>query len=303
MSLHYKIMKPVFLFLFLLFFSMLYGQSDSINLNGTSSDSLSLIIASPDASPGEEYFDVVTNILSSNTLLNSKGSPSAIFVTERKSENKNFLFYGICVTVLFFALLKTFYSRYFFNIFRVFFNTSLRQSQLTDQLVQAKLPSLFFNIFFVLTGGFYIFLLLSHLGHIKDVNNINVFLLCMAALSVIYVAKYIILKFTGWISGYRSEADTYIFIIFLINKIIAIAFIPVIIVMAFSDAYLVSFVVLLSYLMIMLMLVSRFFRSYSILQNKIQVQRLHFFLYIFGIEILPLLIIYKYALNLLTIYL
>ena len=63
------------------------------------------------------------------------------------------MFYLIAGIVLLLAFFKYFNSRYFTNLFRVFFNTSLRQSQLTDQLLQAKLPSLLFNLFFILSGG------------------------------------------------------------------------------------------------------------------------------------------------------
>ena len=292
-------MRKVLLLMCCLYFTASHAQVDSVNISNILSDSISLNVERPVAQ-SENYFTTLNKLLADNKFVDSKSKPLAISIRERNVKSKNFLIYAICITVFFFALLKTFYSRYFNNIFRVFFNTSLRQSQITDQLVQAKLPSLFFNIFFVLTGGFYIFLLLSHLGHVQDLNDIRILLLCIAVVALIYFGKYIILKFTGWVSGYKNEADTYIFIIFLINKIIAIILIPIIVIMAFSETGLTRFVIVLSYILIMLMLISRFFRSYSILQNRIQVQRLHFFLYILGIEILPLLLIYKFTLNFLT---
>ena len=38
----------------------------------------------------------------------------------------------------------------------------------------------------------------------------------------VYVLKYSTLKFTGWITGLNEATNTYIFVIFLINKIIGI---------------------------------------------------------------------------------
>jgi hypothetical protein len=122
---------------------------------------------------------------------------------------------------------------------------------------------------------------------------------CIASLAGVYLVKYCVLKFTGWLSGYTHEADTYIFIVFLINKIIAIGLIPIVMIMAFSDRYLVTVMIILSYVVIFMMLVLRFLRSWGILQNKVRVKRYHFFLYILGIEILPLLLIYKTAMDLL----
>lgn len=271
---------------------------DSIALIDTASSSIDSIAAT--FRERKSYNSSLQKLLADNKYLNSSSSPGSLIMIERKHQSKDVLFYAIFILLLLFGLLKMFYSRYLNNLFRVFFNTSLRQSQLTDQLLQAKLPSLFFNIFFVLTGGFYVYFLLCYLGHIDEVNDFQVLLVCIAALVIVYTVKYIVLKFTGWISGYKNAADTYIFIVFLINKIIAMALIPIIIIMAFSNLYLVKAVVIISYLIIFLMLLLRFLRSYSILQNKVKVKRYHFFLYIIGIEILPLLLIYKTAMKLLT---
>ncbi|MEO5984358.1 MAG: DUF4271 domain-containing protein [Ferruginibacter sp.] len=238
--------------------------------------------------------------LKKNIFLGQQEMPAHYQIKERTFRNQDLFFYIIFFVLLLFGIMKMIFSRYMNTLLRVFFNTSLRQSQLTDQLLQAKLPSLIFNIFFVLMGGFYLFFLLSYLGYIDKYQNIQILFICIAAIAVMYLIKYILLKFTGWISGYKNEADTYIFIVFLINKILALALIPIVIIMAFSVTQFVKAAALLSIIFIGLMILLRFLRSYSILQNKIQVQRYYFFLYIIGLEILPLLLIYKTALKLLT---
>jgi len=258
-------------------------------------DSIAYRESKTDNFPGK-----MQKIIFDNIYLNSRASAVSFVMSERKQRSKEILFYAIFFIVFLFGLLKMFYSRYLNNLFRVFFNTSLRQTQLTDQLIQAKQPALFFNMFFILTGGFYVFLLLSNLGYIDVIYDLNVLFICIGAVLAVYIVKYFVLKFTGWISGYQNVADTYIFIVFLINKIIAIALIPIIIIMAFSDQFLVKFVLIISYFIISAILILRFLRFFGILQNKIKVQRYHFFLYIIGIEILPLLLIYKSAMILLT---
>jgi hypothetical protein len=236
------------------------------------------------------------SILNANIYLNIKGKPVSFIQSLRKADSKNISFYALAFLVLVFALLKFLYPRYFTNLFRVFFNTSLRQSQLTDQLLQAKLPSLLFNIFFILIGSGYLYLLLEYYGKSASMySKWQIFALAAGGLTAIYLAKYSILKFTGWVTGYKQEVDTYIFIIFLINKIVAVCLIPLVIVIAFSDRQLVDIALLVSFIMITAMILMRFFRSYGLLQNKLKVSRFHFFIYIIGIEILPLLVIYKLA--------
>lgn len=97
-----------------------------------------------------------------NKLLNTDAEPVSLAVQAKSRQTKDNFFYGITGIVLLLAFLKYFYSRYFTNLFRVFFNTSLRQSQLTDQLLQARLPSLLFNLFFVISGGIYVYVLLNY---------------------------------------------------------------------------------------------------------------------------------------------
>lgn len=145
-----------------------------------SKDSLTLPIA--DSAGSLKKIDSVkaavadTNaVLLTNKLLNSEAEPVSLAVQLRKAKSKDTFFYLIAGLVLLLACLKYFYSRYFTNLFRVFFNTSLRQNQITDQLLQAKLPSFLFNIFFVISGGIYVYVLLSHY-HLTGGGNEWVFL-------------------------------------------------------------------------------------------------------------------------------
>ena len=228
-----------------------------------------------------------------NNLLNSSGSPAALDVQSRKERNMDSMFYLLTGMVLLLAFFRYIFGRYFSNLFRVFFNTSLRQSQLTDQLLQAKLPSLFFNLFFVISAGLYSYFLLMHFHWLKDQNIWIMIGLSVSLLGLIYFLKFCTLKFTGWVTGYGSEADTYIFVLFLINKILGIFLVPFTILMAFSENAIVQIAVPVSLMVIGFLLLLRLFRSYGLLQNQLKISRFHLFLYIVGIEILPLLLIYK----------
>lgn len=221
--------------------------------------------------------------------------PVSFAVQFKKANSKDTLFYFIAGLVLLLGLFKYFNNRYFTTLFRVFFNTSLRQSQLTDQLLQAKLPSLMFNFFFVLSGGIYIYMLLLNYGLIADSNKWILLISSIVLIGLIYFIKYCTLKFTGWVTGLNEVTDTYLFIIFLINKIIGIFLVPLIVILAFSEIYIVKVAVILSLMSIGIFLLLRFFRSYGLLQSQLKISRFHFILYLAGVELLPLLLIYKGA--------
>ena len=115
----------------------------------------------------------------------------------------------------------------------------------------------------------------------------------IALLGLIYFVKYCTLKFTGWVAGLTDITNIYVFIIFLINKIIGIFLVPFLVILSFSDAAIVKIAVIISLMSIGIFLLLRFFRSYGLLQNQLKISRFHFVLYIAGIELLPLLLIYK----------
>ena len=229
----------------------------------------------------------------SNIFLNARGLPQALPVQQKKNEDRQAFFFLIAGLFLLLGIMKTLYSRYFSTLFRVFFNTSLRQNQLTDQLEQAKLPSFIFNVFFVLVTGLYIYFLFNLFYPERKQPDWYLAGLCVLAVGACYFVKYLSLRFTGWVTNCRAEASTYIFIIFLLNKVIGILLLPFLAILAFSTASLASYAVFLSVILLSLVLVTRFFRSYSLLQNRLKITAFHFFLYIIALEILPIALIYK----------
>jgi hypothetical protein len=250
--------------------------------------------------PVNHYTAAWDTILKKNIFLNTSGTPLSLVTKPKKDSTDNSIFYLLAGLVFTLALIKFFFDRYFSNLFRVFFNTSLRQSQLADQLLQAKLPSLLFNAFFVISGGFYVYFLLVQYKLVAPEISWVMLLSCVLILAVVYIGKYSTLKFTGWVTGYSTITDTYVFIIFLIAKIIGILVIPFMVLMAFATPQIAGSSALISLLLIGLLLLLRFFRSYGLIQNQLKVSRFHFFLYIIGVEIVPLLLIYKGLLLLLT---
>ncbi len=234
-------------------------------------------------------------ILERNFFLNYKGTPQALAVIKKKAATHEDLFYILTALFLVLGLLRTFFSRYFTTMFRVFFNTSLRQNQLTDQLEQAALPSLLFNIFFVTSLGLYIFVLWTHQNIYHSFFNWAYAGFSVLAVAVCYLVKYVSLLFTGWLTNYKPEAKIYIFSIFLLNKIIGMLLLPFTLLIAFSTFKVAQYAMIISFVLLSILLLSRFFRTYGLLQNRLKLNGFHFFIYIISLEILPIMIIYKTA--------
>lgn len=243
--------------------------------------------------PVVTYQSILNKLLSANKYINVNPPPVIIVAQKRDVPGKEYLFYLLSSILLIFGLFKIFYAAYFHNIFRVFFNTSLRQNQLTDLLLQARLPSLIFNIFFTITAGLYTWFLLTYYFFTNEPYNYKILLFCTAAIGLIYITKFCVLKFIGWITEMKTAVNTYIFIIFLINKIVGVTLIPFIIFLAFAPVQYFKTIVILSFIVLIIFFIMRFFRSYNLLQHQLNLSRVHFLLYIISLEVLPLLVIYK----------
>ena len=240
---------------------------------------------------------ITDRILSGNKMINTS-DPGIYYIQEpRNNSGKEFLFYLLCVVVFILGLFKTFFSMYFNNLFRIFFNTSLRQSQLTDQLSQAKLPSFILNIFFFISMGLYLWLLFLHFNWVQSVHPQMLLLLCIGCVLFIYFVKFILLKFVGWLAGIGPAVDNYIFIIFLVNKIVGILLIPFILLLAFSYPAWVNFIAVISGLFLGLLFLSRYVKSYGALDKKFPLRSFHLFIFVVGAEIIPLFIFYKIAVD------
>ena len=243
------------------------------------------------------YKSFVDSLLSVNQYINGEDTPVNFISEKREFGGKEFLFYTLCGLVLILGTFKVIYTSYFNNIFRVFFNTSIRQTQLTDQLLQAKLPSFILNIFFALSAGFYIWVLFKNYHPPRLISDQLLLPFCILGMGILYFIKYCILKFIGWMSGMQQAADDYIFVIFLVNKIAGIVLLPLIILLAFSMPSLVNYVTTFSFLMLGLFFLSRYVKTYGVLEYKFPLEPLHLVIYITAVEIIPLLLLYKLVID------
>jgi hypothetical protein len=228
-----------------------------------------------------------------NRFFGFQGKPVFIRSNKKEFKGKEALFYALIILALFFAFIKLAFPRYLADLFRVAFRTTLKQRQIGEQLVQTPLPSLLLNIFFLLTGGLYIDFLLQHY-HLVPADDFWLFYFySFLFLAVIYLIKFFGLKLSGTIFNISDTTNAYIFIVFMINKIIGICLLPCLVLLAFSDhdLYLIAFT--LAYAGVFALVAYRFFLAYGLVRNQIRLNPFHFFLYLCAFEIVPLLLIYK----------
>ncbi|WP_126244560.1 DUF4271 domain-containing protein [Chitinophaga rhizosphaerae] len=258
----------------------------------------SLLAAAPKV---HAYDTIMRSLLEKNTFLSRKGKPVLLDVNPtRKSTGQDWLVYLVAGVVLLLGIIRSSYLKYFNDMFRAFFNPTLSQRQLKDQLSQSPFPNFLLNFFFIISLGLYLYLLMYRLDYPTDAIAWMLIPGLMLLVGIIYLVKYVVLRFCGWLFGSEELVDAYVFILYLINKVLGILLAPFLVVLAFCSPEIASICLYISIFFIVLLVVYRYVRSYSLVRQYLSFSKLHFFLYLCAFEVVPVLIITKVLLLWLT---
>jgi Domain of unknown function (DUF4271) len=236
-------------------------------------------------------------LLNAQSFFNFLGKPLHVRSEKYERESYDAMFYLLVVMLFYFAVVKLFFGKYLGNLLTLFFRASMRQQQLREQVLQSPFPSLLLNNLFIFSGGMYGAFLLRfyHFGR-PDSFWIH-FLYCTVALALLYLLKFLVLKMVGWIFNISRPAETYLFVVFMTNKIIGIFLLPFLVLISFSGPLITEIVITLSLIMIAVFYIYRFFGGWAVLHKEIKISGLYFILYLCAFEIAPLLLIYKVLLT------
>jgi hypothetical protein len=235
----------------------------------------------------------ITDSIPKKTIVDSLIKSETKISSRKTFTGKELLFYYLVFLFLLFGLLREAFPKYFFDLFRVFFRTTLKQKQVREQLLQSALPSILMNGFFVLTAGMYINFLLVYFRFSVSGNFWLQYLYCVLSLCCIYLVKFIGLKISGWLFNIKGATESYIFIVFIVNKILGILLLPFLVLLAFTTGNFYQAVIVLSWIGVGLLYCYRFFLTYGTVRNEIKLNPFHFILYLAAFELIPLLLIYK----------
>ncbi|WP_026764272.1 DUF4271 domain-containing protein [Sediminibacterium salmoneum] len=190
------------------------------------------------------------------------------------------------------GFIKNVFPKYFQNLFRLFFQTSLRQKQTKDQLEQDGQASLLINLFFLLSAGLFITLMIQQYRWL-DMSYWILYAYSTAVLAIIYLGKYLFVSFAGWVFNNGQSASSYLFLVAVVNRIMGVVLLPLTVLMAFAEAPIAVIALTISFGVVTLLFFYRYIVSFGLLRSELQVNPFHFFLYLCAVEILPMALIYK----------
>lgn len=244
---------------------------------------------------------VMQSLAASDRYLNTAGKSVVYDINPmRQDPQQDWLIYLIGGVLLLLGIIRSSYLKYFTDLFRAFMNPTLSQRQLKDQLSQSPFPNFLLNTFFAISLGLYLYLAMQRLNYPTDAIAWLLIPGLILLVGIIYLVKFIVLRFCGWLFGNAELIDGYVFILYLINKVVGILLTPFLVILAFCKPEIALPCLYISIFLIVLLVVYRYIRSYSLVHQHLSFSKLHFFLYLCAFEVVPVLIITKVLLIWLT---
>ncbi|MBS1588766.1 MAG: DUF4271 domain-containing protein [Bacteroidetes bacterium] len=242
----------------------------------------------------QRWYQTIDSAFGSNAQLNNKNVIHAIN-RPHFFRDQTALFYLLATLLLMLGFIRLSNAKYFQLLWAVFRSPSSSGRSLKEKLQSATVWNLLLNLFFVISLSFYGYLVIERLmpHRAGSFSSEMIFLLLFIGVSAVYLGKYLVIRFSGWAFRVENVTELYLFNVFLINKIMGIALLPLIVLLAFAQPEVAQGAMLVSGLLILFLLINRYVRSWQVFGSFFQYSRFHFFTYLCASELLPLAVLMK----------
>lgn len=217
--------------------------------------------------------------------------------------NKTASFYLILALLAVLGILRMVFPTYFRHLYNSFMSPMVNKRTLREQIEQNVAANTAMNIFFCISFGLFLYVVLYQRSDWVQGSRIrpNIFLIgTIVASGLVYVVKFLMLKFVGWAFKMDQATDDYIYNVFLINKILGVVLLPFSIILAFGEGGWLNILFIMAMVLTFILLLNRYTRSWSSLGSFFQFSKFHFFMYFCASELLPLAILSKFTYNILV---
>jgi Domain of unknown function (DUF4271) len=199
----------------------------------------------------------------------------------------------LLIIVVLYSLLRTVFNKSLPVVFQAYWNDrAITQFTRDDNFFNMR-NSIFYFGLFCLIYAFIAYQISQFYKIDLGYPDRKAYIFICGIIAIYYVAKYLILKFTGHIFNIQRLVSGYLAILSVSNMVFAILMIPFIVFIDYTPfgykAYLVYFV-LLSFVFNTFY---KYLRTGSFILNNFQFPKFYLFIYLCTLEIMPLLVLYK----------
>lgn len=207
---------------------------------------------------------------------------------------QTFDFYLIMFLLVMLGIMRFANPRYFQDLLRALRSPSFGNQQMKD-MGGRIFYNFLMNLFFALSVGVYVYFVFRHYMPQRYAVYPPSLLISILILSLVglYGAKYAVMRFSGWAFNVRVIIGHYMYNVFLVNKVIAIAVLPFTVLLAFAQPGVAMPALIVSLFLVGLLFINRYIRSWQVLGSFFQYSKFHFFAYLCASEILPMAVLAK----------
>jgi hypothetical protein len=226
---------------------------------------------------------------------NHKLSSQSYYPQTIDKQNPDWFTVILITIIIAVTLLKVFYSKIFFQIFKAFVNNNTANQIVRDENLLVQRASILLSVICYLVFALFTYKVTQYYQYDNQYigKAFAKFLFISIFIAISYSIKMISLKIFGYIYNYEKPAASYIFNLFLVNNVLGIVLLPLLILLTyFNNNY---FLILLNFslALIILFFLYRILKGILIWTSTIRYNLFYLFLYICALEIAPLLIIFK----------
>ncbi len=199
----------------------------------------------------------------------------------------------IILLVLFFAVIKYFFSKELDSIVHSFYsNQVLGQISKEDNLFSSW-PFIFLYVLFGLIIGMYLYLSSKYLQLTYTVNGFELFLVFSLVVIGLFTVKILLLRILGFLFDIKRLVKEYVSILYLSYFNAAIIFLPLIIAFSLTPGRYAEFYSYAGLLMLVLIFAVQFLRAGNNILSNYKFPKVYLIIYLCALEFCPLIILFK----------
>ena len=211
--------------------------------------------------------------------------------------SNRFLFWTLVVMFSFLTFAIAFKRGVVSKAWRGFLNdNALTFAQREASGLVGSTPYYLLYVSFLLNAGMFIFLVIQYFGR-GSYNNVRFLALCLLGAAFIFLFKHFMLRMTGWLFPVQNEVRRYNFLIIIFNCVLGLFLVPFNLMLAFANGDYKGLLVFWTLGLVAIFYVYRALRSSGIGLKILANNQFHFLLYLCTVEVAPVLLLIKLALN------
>jgi hypothetical protein len=244
---------------------------------------------------------IVSGLNRQNTIVISHtgtARPGFIAPAERKSYTYDWLLGIFLFLVLLFVWIRIFYNKFFSSL-----GSALSSFQLSSKLFEEKnvlhqRVSIVLDFIYITVFSVFLFEYIEYTGEARaGMTGIRLFLLLLNIVLLYTISRVIVLRLTGSLFMSRRLFAEYMHNTFVVNKGMGIVLFPLIIMAHYLPFKIVPIVFILGIVVFVAAFLLKTLRAYQIILRR-DILLFYLILYLCTLEILPLLLGYKFATSL-----